>query len=289
MRIAFVHGINNENNTPQSIEQTWWTALSDSWNALGMAQKPKPTISVAYYGDILAAGSQGNAVEMGPSPVSTGHAIELLKEYARAGGVTQQDLNAAADEAGISRKAVEQGFPHEGWIIDFAGLLEGILPSKGKFIARLFLRQAVVYINDIALAAKIDLKVRSQILDGQPDPTIVVAHSLGTVVAYRVLAAQAQQSRNVPLFVTLGSPLSVMIFAPILPPRGSLPKPPIAKWLNGRHQDDFVTLGRAITKASIGFGGVVDETKIVNPDDDKHSIVRYLASPQIARAIHAAL
>ena len=27
MRLAFVHGINNEGETPESIERTWWDAL----------------------------------------------------------------------------------------------------------------------------------------------------------------------------------------------------------------------------------------------------------------------
>lgn len=292
MRIAFVHGINNQDNTKAQIEKMWWDALTGAWSTLGLPPK-NPTISVAYYADVLAAGvrgEMGGAVEMGPAAnVSTGIAIELLKEYAEAAGVTQDELKQAAIAEGIPLEAVEQGVPHEGWVISFAKLLERILPSKGKYIARLFLRQAAVYINNIPLAAKIDLLVKSQIFDGQPDPTVVVAHSLGTVVSYRLLAANPLKARNVPLFVTLGSPLSVAIVKPILPPNGAMPTPPITKWLNGRHKEDFVTLGRAVKKKSIGFSGVIDETDIVNNDDDKHSIRHYLASPKIATAIHAAL
>ncbi len=289
MRLVFVHGINNEENTAESIEKEWWEALTRSWVKMELELKPKPSINVAYYADILAEaakGGAGKAVEMGPSEVSTGYALELLTEYAEAAGVTQEDLNTAADTKGIPLAAVGMSVPHEGWVIAFADLLEDILPDKGKFIAKLFLRQAATYISDKALAAEIDKKVKAQIFDELSDPTIVIAHSLGTVVTYRLLANAQQAARNIPLFMTLGSPLSLKIFKPILPARGTLPQPPIAKWINGRHEEDFVTLNKAITRRSIGFDGVTDETRIINPDSDKHSIVRYLESPAIAKAIY---
>ena len=190
---------------------------------------------------------------------------------------------------GAPRQSVAQGPPHEGWIVNLAGFLERILPSKGKYIARLFLRQAALYIENEALRASIDAKVKGQICDGKQDPAIVIAHSLGTVVAYRILADKAQKTRDVVQFITLGSPLSLRMFKNILPPRGTMPNPPLKKWLNGRHKDDFVTLGRAITEDSIGFTGVTDEVAILNDEDDKHSITHYLSSPSIAKVIHAAL
>lgn len=291
MRFAFVHGINNQNNTPQSIERDWWRAIESGWAAAGLAAKPKPPIVAAYYADILSGRTSSPAVEMGAGAESTGFAVGLLREYADAAGITQEELQRAAADLGIPAEAVEQGVPHEGWIIDFAATLESVLPTRGKWVAKLFLRQAVTYINDKALAARIDRTVAKQIFAAEagPDPVVVVAHSLGTVVSYRVLASASAAGRDVPLFMTLGSPLSVRMFKPILPVRGSIPHPPIAQWFNGRHPEDFVTLGRAITSDSIGFPGVTDSTAIDNDESDKHSIVRYLASPNIAQQIHALL
>jgi hypothetical protein len=186
-------------------------------------------------------------------------------------------------------KRWHKGVPHEGWIINFASVLERILPTKGRLIARLFLRQAVTYINDKVLAAQIDQKVAAAIFDGKLDPVIVIAHSLGTVVSYRVLASTNAAQRDVPLLVTLGSPLSVRMFKSILPARGSMPTPPIGRWFNARHKDDFVTLGRAINEQSIGFQGVQDSTDIVGSDPDRHSIGQYLSSPAVAKTIHKRL
>jgi hypothetical protein len=223
---------------------------------------------------------------MGQAAVSTGLAIGLLQEYAEAANLSPEEVAAVATEMGLPSEAVAQGVPHEGWIVNFASLLERILPSKGKVMAHLFLRQAAIYANDKVLAARIDKKVASSLFDGKPDPVIVVSHSLGTVVSYRVLASPSSASRQVSLFVTLGSPLSLRMFKSILPPRGSIPTPPIGRWFNGRNKEDFVTLGRAISTQSIGFPGVVDCAEIVGDDPDRHSIVQYLSSPAVAKVIH---
>lgn len=285
MRLAFIHGINNERQTPVSIESVWWEALERGRNAAGLAPKPRPEITVAYYADLLAGLTISAAVEMGPSAASTGLAVGLLQEYADAAGVTEDELAMVAAEMGLPREAVAQGVPHEGWIIAFASVLERLLPTKGKLIARLFLSQAVKYINDKVLAAQIDKKVAAAVFDGKRDPVIVIAHSLGTVVSYRVLANESWATRDVPLFVTLGSPLSLQMFKHILPARGTMPTPPIGCWFNARHKDDFVTLGRGIVEQSIGFQGVEDCTEIVGDDSDRHAIVQYLASPAVAKVI----
>jgi hypothetical protein len=289
MRLAFVHGINNELETPASIEKTWWEALERGWQAAGLAAKPRPDISVGYYADLLAGLTISVAVEMGPGGISTGLAASLLQEYADAAGVTGDELAAAAAEMGLPAEAVAQDMPHEGWIVNFASLLERVLPTKGKFMARLFLRQAVTYINDKVLAARIEKKVAASIFDGKLDPVIVIAHSLGTVVTYRILADASSAGRDVPLLVTLGSPLGVRMFKSILPARGTMPTPPIGSWFNARHKDDFVTLGRAIIQKSIGFEGVQDSIDITGDDPDRHSIAQYLSSPAVAKMIHERL
>lgn len=123
MRLAFVHGVNNENNTPQSIEDAWWDALVRGWLAAGLPPKPRPDISVTYYADLLAGTTKSDAVEMGPSAPSTGLAVGLLQEYADAAGLTAAELAAGAAALNLPAEAVAQGVPHEGWIINFASLL----------------------------------------------------------------------------------------------------------------------------------------------------------------------
>src|SRR5262245_37822998 len=112
MRLAFVHGINNEHETCVSIERTWWDALARGWKASGLAPKPRPDITVGYYADVLAGTTKSVAVEMGPSAISTGLAAGLLQEYADAAGVRDDELAAMAAEMNLPAEAVAQGVPH---------------------------------------------------------------------------------------------------------------------------------------------------------------------------------
>jgi hypothetical protein len=286
MRIAFVHGINNEHNDADSIRETWWGALEQAWEAAGLPPKPRPQIDVGYYGKLLDNDASNDVVEMGPGVNATGQAAALLQEYAEAAGLTQAELEAAAVELGIEPQVVEQGFPLQGTIVKFASVLELALPTKGKYLARLFLKQAIKYIGDKALAAQIDRTVRKAILDDREDPVTVVAHSLGTVVSYRVLADVSAHNRHIPLFVTLGSPLSVRMFRSILPARGSIPTPPIGRWINARNSEDFVTLARPINRTSIGFEGVEDHPGVKTSALDVHDVTQYLKDSLVSRAIY---
>ncbi len=291
MRLAFVHGIKNEDNDADTIREEWWAALEEGWQSLGLAPKPRPPIDVGYYGRLLAEGLPDEVAEMGPggTATATGFSAGLLREYAEAAGLTQAELDAAAAELGIEPEVVAQGIPFQGAIVKFASVLERALPTKGKYISRVLLNQAIRYINDDALAAAVDRDVRRQIFDDKTDPVVVIAHSLGTVVSYRLLADGNQAQRNVPLFVTLGSPLSVRMFRSVLPPRGTMPRPPIGTWLNGRNSEDFVTLGRAIDRDRIGFDGVIDHPDVRSDDLNVHNIRDYLRDPVVARTIYDAL
>lgn len=286
MRLAFVHGINNELNDADNIRETWWGALEEAWDEAGLASKTRPQIDVGYYGKLLDSDASNDAVEMGPANSATSFASPLLQEFAEAAGISQAELDQAAVQLGIAPDVVAQGLPGQGAVVKFISVLERVLPTKGKYVARLFLNQAIKYINDQALAARIDRDVRKAILGDREDPVIVVAHSLGTVVSYRVLAEDAAVGRNVALFVTLGSPLSVRMFRSILPARGSLPKPPIHRWLNARNGQDFVTLSRPINLASIGFDGVEDHPDVVTSALDVHDVTQYLRDAKVAKAIY---
>ncbi|PDT50588.1 MULTISPECIES: hypothetical protein [Sinorhizobium] len=292
MRLIFIHGINNESLTVEQIRNSWFGALEDGWQRLGLTTPSQLSIEAAYYADILAqaSGNRPPAVEMGlPVEANSCLAIEFLRSYAEMAGVSEHELREAAVEEGLPQEAVAQGIPHEGWVIAFARALEHVLPTKGKYVAKHFLRQAAIYIGDSVLAEKIADTVAKQVFYDKPDPMVIIGHSLGSVVGYRLLASDSMMTRDIPLFVTLGSPLSVDMFKPMLPKRGLFPNPPMARWLNGRNENDFVTLGKPINKKSIGFEGVDDEIDVVDNSGDRHDIHAYLRSPKIAQAIHDAV
>jgi hypothetical protein len=245
VRLVLVHGINNENRSPADIERIWMDALFAAWTRDGLRAPEGLAVTTAYYADELArlSRSAADAVTAGNARVASQIAFELLQEYAQGTGLTDEHIALAAQDAGGNLDLVQEGLPHEAWVIALSRALERLLPTEGKYLARLFLRQAAVYLERKGVQTAIKNIVRAQIfVDG--GPMVVVAHSLGTVVSYELLLEQRSRDLRVPLFCTLGSPLGVRIVSEHLGPRTAFPKPPIGRWLNAFHREDFVALGR---------------------------------------------
>lgn len=291
MRLAFIHGINNEDNSAESIRENWWAAIEEGWRKLGLTPKSCPPIDVGYYANVLAeavAGRHPGAIAQGGNEASRSAALDFLRAYQEAARISDEELSLALEMSGRRPDVVEQGRLLE-YMVDVAAAIETVLPRHGKFLADRFLVQAGHYIEDAGLASQIGLIVRKAVFDNRDGPVVLVSHSLGTVVSYKLLAEARQETRQVPLFITLGSPLGIGMMKRILPVRTTVPAPPIGTWVNGFRQDDFVSLGRALVKGALGFDGVVNISEGLVEEDDKHSISAYLKSPPICARIHDAL
>ena len=70
-----------------------------------------------------------------------------------------------------------------------------------------------------------------QALNAVAGPTVVIAHSLGTVIAYDVLSEPGFAGRTVPLLVTLGSPLGYTEIQDVITKPLRLPAP-VQLWAN---------------------------------------------------------
>lgn len=231
MRLAFVHGINNEGNTAESIAEYWWSAIVDGWKSIGLTPRRRPEIDVGYYGKILAdavAGRRPGAVAQGGTPASRSHGKEFLEAYIEAAGIGDEELKAALIADGVAQpEAIEQGRIQE-FLVDTASTVERLLPGRGRWLAKRYLVQAAHYVEDSGLAAQIGVTVRKAIFDAHRDETVLIAHSLGTIVSYRLLASDSNlQDRSITFFLTLGSPLGIGMMRSILPPRQNIPNPPI--------------------------------------------------------------
>lgn len=295
MRLILVHGINNQENSPEQIQDEWLGAIREGWTKLGLPDKPMDDVITAYYAKDLAAATAPHSrkVAMGDA-AAIGQAADVayafLKEYQDAAGITDEEIEIAAARNGVAAQAVGMGPPHEGWVIALAVGLEALLPTRGKFIAGIFLKQASVYLENKAVTQSIDDTVHRQIFpENDIQPSIILAHSLGTVVSYRLLTQVAPTGFTAPLYVTMGSPLGIEIVKKRIRRLAAFPKPTIGKWINAVCQDDFVTLNKSLEARQLGYDGVVNDRDVPSDIPDKHSIGPYLRAPGVAQAIHDAL
>jgi hypothetical protein len=288
-RLVLVHGINNEGRSEQKTIDTWLDALSKAVAPADMAMIRRAEIVAPYYGDVLAEETNRKS-QAGAQPVAQGLAetsatapdeaefyAQALEDFAPAAGVTEADIRAAAGVAG----PIEQGLPHDRRFLALLRALETISPLKGRVVLRL-LPQAFVYLNRATATQAVNDIVKPALAD---ENAVVVAHSLGTIVTFKLLREAA--APQVPFYLTLGSPLAVRAVQNAVGP--AFERPGCAEsWLNALDPDDAVTIGRALNTANFG-DGVENIDDIENGSGDPHDIRMYLRDTRVADAIVRAM
>lgn len=287
MRIILIHGINQEGKSPDKIIEEWCPVLSDTCAAV----VPSPLESVqsiraAFYGDRLDEMSSltlaGDAIALGVEKTDADFdefAIEPLKEIALRLGATDEMLRNEENKTVVSQGAG----PHKRWLKAIARVIETISPFKGVVALRILV-QAHAYIRNPYVHDVINDIVRP--LFKANEPTIVIAHSLGTVIAFSLLRELYQTDKKLyfPLFITLGSPLGIDsirkgFHLPRVRPYN------VGRWVNFSDPEDFVALRPELTEENFG-PGVVNFPDCENGSENPHDVTMYLRDKRIATEIN---
>jgi hypothetical protein len=109
---------------------------------------------------------------------------------------------------------------------------------------------------------------------------VVLAHSLGTIIAYDVLR---EAERDVPLFLTVGSPLGVqevqdLITRPLAVPAG------VRAWRNASDWRDVVALDHTLRPA-YAPPELCSDFMVVNDSWNHHGIREYLRTVPVREAV----
>jgi hypothetical protein len=170
-------------------------------------------------------------------------------------------------------------------LVGAARLLEGISPWNGRIALRL-LRQAYAYLKQDWVTEGVDARVKPRFGAGE---LVVVTHSLGTVVGFKLLRELADEGAElqVPLFVTLGSPLGVDEVRSAVGSPYAVPDN-VGKWVNAYDRGDPVTLGKPLNAATFAEG-IENIGSVNNTTFNAHSIPGYLANADVIAEIEAFL
>ncbi|MFI8338895.1 hypothetical protein ACIF8W_02230 [Streptomyces sp. NPDC085639] len=260
-RVLGIHGVRNykaADSTPHlgsgRLRSDWLTALGPTASGLDL--------ETAYYADLLRSEKQGE------DPAD--EELALIEQWARAWGV---------DPSGAQGRAT-------GWLRWICGQVAaraGERPAVVEKSVKLFFPEVTRYFAT-GRSAVLE-RVKASMLRHRPD--VVVAHSLGSVVAYEALHELADEL-EVELLLTLGSPLALpnAIFDRLAPGpldgRGVRP-PGVRRWVNIADVGDFVAIPKgALARA---FTGVEERPEISIAPLWPHSVLDYLKHPSVADAI----
>ena len=219
----------------------------------------------------------------------------------------ERDDEDGDDEGGLpslhpSLRATPSEPAAHGFLLRLAGAMGPLdlrgrigMPSIGVPAGmREFYRGVSGYLlGDPILADGIRDRVRAAVRRN-PGPLVIVAHSLGSVIAFDVMGDQEFADRRAVL-ITVGTALG-------LPPaqerllafRGDRPIPlpaGIALWRNFRSSRDVVAMGSALDDLHADFGPVerIHSTEVHNRAEFQHSFEGYLATPEVRDAVYAHL
>lgn len=163
--------------------------------------------------------------------------------------------------------------------------------GSGTSIA-LFTHDVYQYLKNSAIRETIDNGVSAALTPGVE--SVVVAHSLGTVVAYNLLRQQGHlRGWQVPQLITVGSPLAVKeirktirSFAPTRCPEC------VSKWFNAMDDRDVVALYPLDTgrfPLDPANPAIENKRDVRNKTRNRHGIAGYLDDQEVAKRIYDAL
>ncbi|PFG18611.1 hypothetical protein [Serinibacter salmoneus] len=286
--ILLVHGRSRPLFGPAQMKEQWIVALRSGFEAAGL-QVPfaDSDVHLPWYGDSLThlvggdARSEAERVSLrGDMPVDEREFVRaVVAQVAETFAFTPAQLAEVADP-GDAEAAPGQW----GHVRTVLAAVDRYVPGMSGATVAFVARECFGYLTDARLRQTIDDGVANVARPGEP--TVVLAHSLGAVIAYQVLrSSERMRDLDVRLFLTVGAPLA---WRPVITHLGRLATPrmpaQVREWVNARDTSDAVALG-PIIGGLLAAGAVTEEPGVVNPDDGRHAIEYYLADPVVARHI----
>ena len=291
-QLVFIHGRAQEHKDIDALKTEWidaWCAgLAKSGLAIPIAEAD---IRFPYYGNTLYDLAQGKTLAEVASIIVKGaderdleqreFIREVLLEVQEQRGITDAEVSKV-----LGSDTLDKGVLNWGWIQGILEVIDRHVPLASGISIALATRDVYQYIDNIAIRDEIETGVRKALMPGLP--TVVVSHSLGTVVAYNLLRREGvAQGWTVPLFMTLGSPLAVSALRKKLSPNRH--PPCVGWWFNAFDEHDVVALFPLDAKNFPVEPEITNKRDIYNPTTNRHGISGYLSDPVVAKTIYEAL
>ncbi len=287
--LVFIHGRAQQRKDALALKQEWIAAWSAGLARCGLTLPiAEDRIRFPYFGDTLDQLVAGASPEEAARVIVRGDAMDreqedfirgYLREVQARAGIADSEVADVLDPA-----VRERGPLNWGWVQGILSVIDRKVPGASGASVALFTQDVYHYLTSAGIRQVMDTGVRSAFTPGRR--SVVVGHSLGTVVAYNVLQASGTDL-EVPLFVTLGSPLGVTVVKKAIRP---IAHPACAeRWFNAMDDRDVVALFPLTPDHFDVDPAIENKTDVDNPTPNRHGISGYLGDAQVARRIYEAV
>jgi hypothetical protein len=299
-KLVMIHGRAQEDKDSVALKQEWISSLEKGLDHHGLNLPiPESDIRFPYYGQTLFDLHKGKKVSEAAEIVVRGQNTtqaeeqflrsvlkEVLVKQVEAKLAESADPDSVAVNAVSGADVVERGFLNWGWVQKGLEWLDGSSETVSSAAIAVATKDVYEYLNNRALEMVILEGVKQAMVLGEE--TVVVSHSLGTVVAYSMLHQEGVKNGwKVPLFVTLGSPLGVTAIREHLRPIGH--PEVVGKWFNAMDERDVVALYPLDRSRFAITPAIENHTEVDNDTANRHGISGYLSDPVVALQIYRAL
>jgi hypothetical protein len=274
--IIGVHGIMWNWQSRTRMDEVWGEAIREGLRNRRHPRAEDVSFAAAFYGDLYNDG-KGDGGQYGPDDVRDGFEYELLRA-----------LSAAADPD--EAPAAGADAPTKVYLPESIQATLAVLQrttffgaASASLIIR-FVKQVHRYFDDVELRLRVQRELAAAI---GPDTRMIIAHSLGSVVAYEAL--RSNPDWPVRTLVTLGSPLGLgTIVERLVPPVGAGDGWPgaVDRWVNIAARQDAVAMVKTLAEV---FDPRVEDRSCANPRLKAHDATWYLRNIRCADAIAAGL
>lgn len=292
-QLVLVHGRAQQLKDPDQLKKDWLAALRKGLDKNGLTLPiAEEDVRFPFYGDTLVALIEGKSPEEAAKIVVRGtdddpelqaFMRDALEEVREQKGISEAELREVAGD-----EVVEKGPLNWGWLQAVMEVVDRKLPGGSGMSIALATHDVYQYLVAESIKHEIDEGVSAAFTPGVE--TVVVGHSLGSVVAYNVLRERLEaEGWVVPLYVTVGSPLGVTRIRRSIPP----PRWPqgLGAWFNALDTRDVVALFPLSTEHfDVGADHTITtHADVDNHTDNRHGIAGYLDDAEVAKVIHQAL
>jgi hypothetical protein len=268
-QLVGVHGIGKQYLGRHQLLDSWSPALADGLERASGRRARRPDLDLAFYGDVFLAKVESTkptkgAVEDAPdlADLDGEELIELTEAVHEV--VAPEDLAAAELQAAKAHTRLPKP------VQTLLGAVERRFGPASGVLYLGELRQVLRYLRDPQLKTEVDDLVAT----ATAGSSILIGHSLGSIVAYEYLRQHPDHS--IQLLVTLGSPLGLRMVRKRLT-IGALDIP---QWTNVRDPRDPVACAGDLRR----WCPQVDDQPVDN-GSDAHTAERYLSRRATGEAV----
>lgn len=295
MKIIFIHGMNQQDYTADSLKEYWTSILAQGIDELCLKDKfclrirvEQLNIELPFYGDLITKHQLSNNFDFDtflPKSVLNFHwnHSEALKPEPQVVDTELPELPIFTPKKILSLKTrlyFASQIAKDLALKEFFTILNSF-PKLQQSLIHKFLIETYMYLNCPEFMQEVNQRILASF--DEYEEHIIVSHSLGTVIAYNLLQ-QLDPKFCIQRFITLGSPLAFRmvqskVIQPIIHPKGLH-----GNWYNFYSDDDFLT-AFPLMQPPFNFRPSIRNKKISTFTTMPHKIIGYLQHPAVIKCI----